>query len=95
MGDVEYIKEKVSVQLNQKTYHCEQIVEEQSEEASVQWVVSDFTRYTKRRIDTPTFDIHENCYEDSQTNKSMEVYYPLDSQHDLFPAGYWNGNAKP
>ena len=36
MGDVDYIKEKVTVQLNQKTYHCEQIVVEKQSDTFLQ-----------------------------------------------------------
>lgn len=95
--DLEFIKRNLTVQLNQKTYRCEKVVfDEQSKEGpSKGWCLIS--------LDMPKGDsvpLHltykgELLREDSQTNKSMQVYYsPRQLNYDLFPAGYWDGNAQ-
>ncbi|MGC6510393.1 MAG: NADase-type glycan-binding domain-containing protein [Myxococcota bacterium] len=95
---VDFIQEKLTVKLNDKTHKCERIQLDKAGEEEIP--LSGWCLVSLEIPKGETIPLHlqytgQLLREDFATNKSMVVDYSTRVlEYHLFPAGYWNGNAK-
>ncbi len=94
----EYIQEKLTVTLNDKRHSCDSIqFDKGSDEIAERsgWCLISLEIPKGESIPLHLQYTGQLLREDFATNKSMHVAYSTRVlEYHLFPAGYWNGNAK-
>ena len=94
----DYIQEMLTVTLNDKKYKCERIEFDAGSDETANrsgWCLLSLPIPKGEAIPLQLQYTGQLLREDFATNKSMHVEYSTRVlEYHLFPAGYWNGNAK-